>query len=351
MKNSFTWLLFVLILCNHGYAGTLAVPSSTLQQTDHWCWAGVSQQVLRYYGVNRTQCEIANWALSAKSNTTKQCCVSTVPAECDVGNTMYAEYGENGSIQAILQHFAQINSVGIKEGYSPFRAGVLSPSDIITEMNAGRPIVMMWEFGGIKARHYVAAKGFIGSDSNGIMRVYDPDKNAKVYEIATTYSGALSTTDTQNPKNSWTWMDTLKLLDRKMPSVNINVNGMEGPVVNVTSTTNLSINVSVNPNGYNNNNQLVELWAGFDINGSSTVNYYVSNGATTQVTTTPIPWKKMQLTGLNNQSIYAGTLPVGNYNMYFALDLNPNGILDSKGTNVPYAYDALYWDMVAINVR
>lgn len=343
MKNSFTWLLFILILCNHGHAGTLAVPSSTLQQTDQWCWAAVSQQVLRYYGINRSQCEIASWALSAKSNNTKQCCVSTMPAECDVGNTMYAEYGENGSIQAILQHFAQINSVGIRGGQAPFRTGVLSPSDIVTEMNAGRPIVMMWRFG---SQHYVIAKGFIGSNSNGIMRVYDPDNEAKVYEIATTYSGALSTTDTKNPKDSWTWVDTLKLLDRKMPSVNINVNDMEGPVVNVTSTTNLSIKVSVNPNGYNNNNQLVELWAGFDINGSSTMNYYVSNGATTQVTTTPIPWKKMQLIGLN-QSIYAGTLPVGNYNMYFALDLNPNGTLDSQNINC----DALYWDMITINVR
>jgi len=76
------------------------------------------------------------------------------------------------------------------------------------------------------------------------------------------------------------------------------------------------------------------------------MNYYVSNGATTQVTTTPIPWKKMQLIGLN-QSIYAGTLPVGNYNMYFALDLNPNGTLDSQNINC----DALYWDMITINVR
>ncbi|MEZ5672122.1 MAG: hypothetical protein R3E08_06935 [Thiotrichaceae bacterium] len=143
-------------------------------------------------------------------------------------------------------------------------------------MNAGRPIVMMWKFG---SQHYVIAKGFIGSDSNGIMRVYDPDNRHPVYEIATTYSGALNTTDTEYPENSWTWVDTLNCLDRKMPSVNININGMEGPVINVTSTTNLSINVSVNPNGYNNNNQLVELWAGFDINGSSTVNYYVSNGA------------------------------------------------------------------------
>jgi len=344
MKNSFTWLLFVLILCNGAYAGTLAVNSSTLQEKTNWCWAGVSEKVLRYFGVNRSQCEIASWALSAKGSSNAepiQCCNKPMSAECNVGNTMY---NDNGSIQAILQHFVQINSVG--SGYTRFGINGLSPSTIITEMNAGRPIVMRWDFGGIGAGHYVVAKGFIGSDNNGIMQVYDPNDNPPIGEMVTTYSGALSTTVPGQPLLSWNWVDSLKLLDRKMPSVNINVNAMEGPVVNVTSTTNLSVNVSVNPNGYNNNNQLVELWAGFDINGSSTVNYYVSNGATTQVTTTPIPWKKMQLTGLN-QSIYAGTLPVGNYNMYFALDLNPNGILDSQNTK----YDALYWDMITVNVR
>ena len=30
------------------------------QQRSQWCWAAVSQSILRYYGVNRTQQQIAN---------------------------------------------------------------------------------------------------------------------------------------------------------------------------------------------------------------------------------------------------------------------------------------------------
>jgi len=67
------------------------------QEETQWCWAGVSQAVLKYYKKNKKQGVIANFAWGRKD-----CNKKPVPANCNQPNYMY---GTKGSIQGILNHW------------------------------------------------------------------------------------------------------------------------------------------------------------------------------------------------------------------------------------------------------
>jgi hypothetical protein len=223
-------------------------------------------------------------------------------------------YNATGSIQDILQHFGAINSTG--------QGSVLSSAAIVTEMNAGRPFVIRWAWTPIPngGAHFLTPRGFIGSDNNGRMYINDPWDGDRVMS----YGAVVSAPDHQ-------WTHTLQITGRTMPSVNISVTGIEGPTINVTPSTMLRVDVSLNPNG---RSDWADWWLGYDLNG---IRYYLTQ---TGVTTTPTTWRQAQLS-VTNQNVYAGTLPVGNYDMYFAVDLTRNGVLDGN----------IYWDMITIQVR
>ena len=69
----------------------------TFQEQTQWCWGGVSQAVLRYWGKRKSQGVIANYAWGRKD-----CTNTPVPAICNQPNYMY---GTKGSIQGILDHW------------------------------------------------------------------------------------------------------------------------------------------------------------------------------------------------------------------------------------------------------
>lgn len=95
---------------------------------------------------------------------------------------------------------------------------------------------------------------------------------------------------------------------------------------------NLNVNISLNPNGHSD---WADWWVGYNLAG---IMYYLTAAGT--VTTTPTPWRQAQLSVIN-QSVYNGTLPVGNYTMYFAVDLTRNGVLDGD----------IYWDFITVQVH
>lgn len=64
MKN----LLLLLILVGMLYAGnTLNVPEVEQRMTN-WCWAGVSEALLQYNGVDVSQEDIVAWSTGSSSN-------------------------------------------------------------------------------------------------------------------------------------------------------------------------------------------------------------------------------------------------------------------------------------------
>lgn len=69
----------------------------TFQEQTQWCWAGVSQAVLKFYKKNKSQGVIANYAWGRKD-----CTNTPVPAVCNQPNYMYYY---KGSIEDILDHW------------------------------------------------------------------------------------------------------------------------------------------------------------------------------------------------------------------------------------------------------
>ncbi len=60
------------------YTQYLRVPE-TIQEQDQWCWAGVSSCVLEYYGLNISQCTIAEYTRQVATwhnFGTVNCCVN-----------------------------------------------------------------------------------------------------------------------------------------------------------------------------------------------------------------------------------------------------------------------------------
>jgi hypothetical protein len=71
------------------------------QPTGSWCWAATGQMIMRYFGVEKSQCEQANYAFGQTN-----CCQSpqndsTTPAACNKGGrAAYGHWGFNTSSQS-----------------------------------------------------------------------------------------------------------------------------------------------------------------------------------------------------------------------------------------------------------
>lgn len=139
-------LLLLFFLPGLGQAATLDV-QQCYQEQDLWCWAGSSQAILRYYGVSKTQTEIAqygtegqnldNWLWGSSTNPTKR------------------------GIDMILNYFAGLSTTRV--------SSCLTQEESQTSINAGKPFVVRWgwDAGG---GHFVVGKGMTGST----MQLMDP---------------------------------------------------------------------------------------------------------------------------------------------------------------------------------
>ena len=109
------------------------------------------------------------------------------------------------------------------------------------------------------------------------------------------------------------------------PTLDIKANGQDGPLT-VSSGTPISITTSLAPG--NENGKLADWW----IAGSTPWGLY---------TLTSSGWSpginmltQYPLISVSPVEIFNGSLPVGDYAFYFAVDMSPNGVLDS-----PFYYD------------
>jgi hypothetical protein len=127
------------------------------QECDQWCWAGVSQMVLAYYGTHLAQCNMADYAWSRTD-----CCPASTScsnANCNTWNYMY---GSTGSLQGILSHWG-VHSVSV--------ANYLSYNTVKQQIQSAYPIVIRfgWYGGG---GHFLIIRGY--NDAGSYVTYNDP---------------------------------------------------------------------------------------------------------------------------------------------------------------------------------
>jgi PKD repeat protein len=137
-----TLLFYVLVVCLT--AGVLNFPLC-VQEQNQWCWAGTSQAIMSYYGLEISQTEIAAYG-SQGVNT---------------WNYLWGNDETRNGISLILDHFANIQSMPC-----PWP---ISYDELMTEINEMRPFVTRigWTTGG---GHFLDCYGY----SNNTIYLMDP---------------------------------------------------------------------------------------------------------------------------------------------------------------------------------
>jgi hypothetical protein len=144
-------VLFVFLAPQKPVAQILNVPVR-IQEQSQWCWAGSTAATLAYYGVDLTQCTIAEYTRTVSTwhdFGSVNCCVNPLQG-CNYWNY---NWGCAGSMQDILVHWG-VNNYGY-DGY-------LTILEIQTELGAGRPFIFRWGWlsgGG----HFLVGYGLSGS--------------------------------------------------------------------------------------------------------------------------------------------------------------------------------------------
>ena len=159
-------------------ARVLAVPVRTQQQSE-WCWAGCTQAILFYYGHSVTQTTIAQYGTNGRNIPNYGWGSGWIDGTWCRGNDL------------ILNHFGSINSTG--------RNYPLAQTTVTSEINAGRPFIITWQWdsgGG----HFIVGRGISGSN------VYYMDPwHTEGHKVAS-YDWVR-----RNAANGHTWTQTLQL--------------------------------------------------------------------------------------------------------------------------------------------
>jgi hypothetical protein len=124
------------------------------QLYNQWCWAGCSKTILDYYGLNIEQCEIAEFVRTTATFHnfgTVDCCTDALQG-CNYWNYLY---GDNGSIEEILMHFGNLQSIGIPN--------VISQIEITDEIQNNRLFIIRWGWS-TGGGHFVVGHGINGNN-------------------------------------------------------------------------------------------------------------------------------------------------------------------------------------------
>ncbi len=152
-----------------GGGNVLAVPF-VAQQTNVWCWAAVSEMILRYYGNPVAQCQILSAWYQGDCCTFASACRTTA------------------SIAGIQQ---TLSAYGVGSAYLP-RA--MSFGELSAELDAGRPIILAYR--GSFTGHVVVMYGY---DPDGFVYIHDPFYGTfqlLPYGSSFSYGGQLSWSET-----------------------------------------------------------------------------------------------------------------------------------------------------------
>ncbi len=160
------------ILCHAAtvLGGVLSVPQK-YQEKDQWCWAAGSQAVLAFYGVSKTQTEIAQYGTGGQN----------------IPNYLYGSDSTHRGVDMILSYFGGI-------GTTPTESA-LSQSTLTSDINGSKPPVLRWgwDSGG---GHIIVA---YGTDSSTVY-IMDPWYGPTVNTYSWVYKGG-----------GHTWTHTLRM--------------------------------------------------------------------------------------------------------------------------------------------
>ncbi|HEX7369379.1 MAG TPA: C39 family peptidase [Rhodanobacteraceae bacterium] len=115
------------------------------QEHSNWCWAATSLDMLEWYGMNSSQCDIVDWAFGIND----ACGNSNFNWNSPI-NSSNALYGQSGSIQDIL------SSAGLG---TQVYTSALNWNTIVADVNASSPFIIRfgWYGGG---GHFLVGYGY-----------------------------------------------------------------------------------------------------------------------------------------------------------------------------------------------
>lgn len=159
MKTKNLLLLLICMSISNALLSQVLPVKQVTQEQNQWCWVGTSKCILDYYNHPIQQCEIAEYTRTVASwhNFGSQGCCANPSGACNYWNY---NWGEVGSIQDILVHFASIQNSGM---------AALNQSQVQTEVNNWRPFVIRWAWttgGG----HFIVGHGI----NSGSIYYMDP---------------------------------------------------------------------------------------------------------------------------------------------------------------------------------
>lgn len=154
MKHSL--LIFIMLFVWLGaIQGIILDLAQIYQEETNWCWAAVAESVMRYYGYDYTQTQIAeygteganewNWLTGESSNPTRR------------------------GIDLILDHFARLQTIGYDVS--------LDYNQSSQNMNGMKPIFVRWGWNSGGGGHFVVMKGLEGTTTYLMDPWYGPTIN------------------------------------------------------------------------------------------------------------------------------------------------------------------------------
>lgn len=199
-NRSFSSGMFIFLLILNTVSTIFArelVITANRSEMSNWCWAAVSQMVLSWYMVNKTQTEIVQKVYVLPDD-------ETLP--------LYGNVGYLG-VNKILEYYASD-----KIGRITHTNGILSKSDIFTEINGNRPIPILGQndFGSDPKYHIALIIGYVDNNPNNpIIIVNDPKpgRDGGRKEIQLTYL--------QISAGDWEWQETIRLQKSGAGSVGV----------------------------------------------------------------------------------------------------------------------------------
>lgn len=152
------------------------------QKNPQWCWAAVSEMTLKYYGITKTQAQLATWVFGSEAN---------LPLP------LYNDANTNLGVNKVLKNFA-----GNLIGSQYYLNGTLSKQQIFTEIDNDRPIPILGETDVIGKYHIVEIIGYENdSPTNPSIWINDPNY---------TQSQKVSLKSVQETFPTWEWLETLR---------------------------------------------------------------------------------------------------------------------------------------------
>lgn len=124
------------------------------QEQSQWCWAACAEMCIQYFGGSVQQCEIANFI-----KTRNDCCVSPSSSACN----------ESCRLNDVARIFT---NWGIR--CNPLTTQV-SFADLVSEINASRPVEVGLDWIGGGGGHLVIVRGYNTQDGRSFVQVNDAD--------------------------------------------------------------------------------------------------------------------------------------------------------------------------------